>query len=153
MKKFSGLASQNPPSILLVDDNVHGLVARKNVLRDLGCEISTATSGEEALVLIAQNKFDLIITDYKMLAMSGTELISQVRGSWPDIPIILLSGFVEPLGLTEQSTGADVVLSKSAGEVGHLIHAVSRLLHQPIARRKPAAAQRQGMNHSAKSAS
>lgn len=153
MKKFSGSASQNPPSILLVDDNVHGLIARKNVLKDLGCEISTATSGEEALVLISQRKFDLIITDYKMVEMNGTELIAQVRRSWPGIPIILLSGFVEPLGLTEQSTGADVVLSKSAGEVGHLIHSVSRLLPRPILRKKPSAAQNQAMNKSAKSAS
>jgi hypothetical protein len=53
-----------------------------------------------------------------------------------DLPIILLSGFVEPLGLTEESTGADVVLSKSAGEVGFLVRSVRRLLsRQPV--RKP----------------
>ena len=52
------------------------------------------------------------------------------------MPIVLLSGFVEPLGLTEQSTGADVVLSKSAGEVGFLIRSVRRLLNRPV-QRKP----------------
>lgn len=152
MKKFSGSASQDPPSILLVDDNVHGLVARKTVLKDLGYETSTATSGEEALAMISQRKFDLIITDYKMPQMNGTELIAQVRQSWPAMPIILLSGFVEPLGLTEQSTGADVVLSKSAGEVGHLVRTVSRLLSRQIPR-KPAAAQKQLMKKSARSVS
>ena len=45
--------------------------------------------------------------------------------------MILLSGFVEPLGLTEQTTGADVVISKSAGEVNILIRAVGRLLRKP----------------------
>jgi hypothetical protein len=45
---------------------------------------------------------------------------------------------VEPLGLTEQSTGADVVIVKSAGEVGQLTRSVKRMLSQPPAR-KPAA--------------
>jgi len=152
MKKFSGSASQDRPSILLVDDNVHGLVARKTVLKDLGYEISTATSGEEALAIISQGKVDLIITDYKMPQMNGTELIAQVRQSCPAMPIILLSGFVEPLGLTEESTGADLVLSKSAGEVGHLVRSVSRLLNYRIPR-KPAAAQKQLMKKSVRSVS
>jgi CheY-like chemotaxis protein len=68
--------------------------------------------------------------------MDGVELITRMRQLRSDLPIILLSGFVEPLGLTEQSTGADIVLSKSAGEVGFLIRSVRRLLNrQPT--RKP----------------
>lgn len=125
------------PEILLVDDNRQGLIARKSLLQEIGCNISTATSGDEALDLLERQKFDVIVTDYKMPRMDGVELIKRIRSAGSGARIILLSGFVEPLGLTEESTGADVVIAKSAGEVGQLTRSVKRLLNQPPAR-KPA---------------
>src|ERR1051326_230623 len=124
-------------TILLVDDNPHGLVARRAVLQELGYVIHTGANGAEALDLLNHHKVDLVITDFRMPNMDGVELIARMRQMRPDLPIILLSGFVEPLGLTEKATGADIVLSKSAGEVGFLIRSVRRLLsRQPP--RKPA---------------
>jgi len=124
-------------TILLVDDNPHGLVARRAVLQELGYVIHTGANGAEALELLTNHKVDLVITDFRMPNMDGVELITRMRQLRSDLPIILLSGFVEPLGLTEKSTGADIVLSKSAGEVGFLIRSVRRLLsRQPP--RKPA---------------
>ena len=125
------------PEILLVDDNRQGLIARKSLLQELGYNISTATNGDEALELFSRQNFDVVVTDFKMPRMDGIELIKRIRGVASQARIILLSGFVEPLGLTEQSTGADVVIVKSAGEVGQLTRAVKRLLSQPPAR-KPA---------------
>jgi CheY-like chemotaxis protein len=124
-------------TILLVDDNPHGLVARRTVLQELGYVIHTGASGAEALELLNRHKVDLVITDFRMPNMDGLELIARMRKLHSELPIILLSGFVEPLGLTEKSTGADIVLSKSAGEMGFLIRSVRRLLtRQPP--RKPA---------------
>src|SRR5690242_13856089 len=97
--------------ILLVDDNTHGLIARKAVLEELGYNVTTAKNGEEALDLCAERKFDLVVTDYKMPKMNGVELIQELRKSGSPARIILLSGFVEPLGLDESSTGADVVIA------------------------------------------
>ena len=54
---------------------------------------------------------------------------------------MLLSGFTEALGLAEASTGADVVLQKSANEVSHLVRAVNRLLRRKTPAKKPPAAQ------------
>ena len=125
------------PEILLVDDNRQGLIARKSLLQELGYNISTATSGDEALELFSKQNFDVVVTDFKMPRMDGLELIKRIRSAQTGTRIILLSGFVEPLGLTEQSTGADVVIVKSAGEVGQLMRSVKRLLSQPPAR-KPA---------------
>lgn len=128
-------AAHDGATILLVDDNPHGLVARRTVLQELGYVIHTGASGAEALEVLNHHKVDLVITDFRMPNMDGVELITRMRQLRSDLPIILLSGFVEPLGLTEQSTGADIVLSKSAGEVGFLIRSVRRLLNrQP---RKP----------------
>jgi CheY-like chemotaxis protein len=123
--------------ILLVDDNAHGLAARKNVLEELGHQTVTACSGIEALDLLANHKFNLVVTDYKMPRMDGLELISRLRKQTPDLPVILISGFVDALGLNEQNTGADMVIQKSANEVAHLVRAVARLLSRRPAR-KPA---------------
>jgi CheY-like chemotaxis protein len=123
--------------ILLVDDNNHGLIARRAVLEELGYKVSTAHSGEEALAICATQKFNLIVTDYKMPQMNGVELIEEIRKSDSEARIILLSGFVEPLGLNEKSTGADIVISKSSGEVGNLVRAVSRLLAQRVEKKPP----------------
>jgi two-component system response regulator HydG len=122
-------------TILLVDDNPHGLVARRTVLEELGYVIHTSGSGEEALALLEHQNVNIVITDFRMPNMDGVELIARIRKQQQDMPIILLSGFVEPLGLTEQSTGADIVLAKSAGEVGLLIRSVRRLLSRQVPRK------------------
>lgn len=137
MRDASALPPAKIPEILLVDDNRQGLIARKSVLQELGYKISTATSGDEALELFSKQNFDVVVTDFKMPRMDGIELIKRIRSAQTGARIILLSGFVEPLGLTEQSTGADVVIVKSAGEVGQLTRSVKRLLSQSPAR-KPA---------------
>lgn len=119
--------------ILLVDDNVDGSNARRTVLEELGHKISVSSSGADALDKFSKQKYDLVVTDYRMPRMDGVELIGRLRAQQPGIPIVLVSGFVDTLGLNEASTGADAVIQKSANEVTHLVRAVNRLL-----RRKPA---------------
>jgi len=128
----------NNARILLVDDNANGLSARRSVLEELGHRIATAASGQEALDQFARHKFDLVVTDFRMPRMDGLELIVRLRKQAPDLPIILISGFVDALGLSEASTGADVVIQKSANEVGHLVRSVGRLLR----RKKPPSSER-----------
>jgi CheY-like chemotaxis protein len=137
MKNSARDESTVPYRILLVDDNKHGLVARKRVLEEQGYAIETAASGEEGVDRFSGQPFDLVVTDFKMQKMTGVELIQAIRALKPSIPTILLSGFVEPLGLTEESTGADAVLSKSAGEVGQLVRTVRSLLRRNIAKKPP----------------
>jgi CheY-like chemotaxis protein len=120
--------------ILLVDDNVSGSTARKTVLEELGHKIQMASTGADALDQFSQHKYDLVVTDYKMPRMDGLELIVRLRKLQPEIRIVLVSGFVDTLGLSEANTGADAVIQKSANEVTHLVRAVNRLLR----RKKPA---------------
>jgi CheY-like chemotaxis protein len=136
--KTAPSAKEEISNILLVDDNGHGLIARKAVLEELGYRVFTARSGEEALELCATRQFHLIVTDFRMPAMDGIELIKKVRNSYSQIRVIMLSGFVEPLGLDEKSTGADVVIAKSSGEVANLVRAVSRLLSKRVTKKPPA---------------
>jgi CheY-like chemotaxis protein len=136
--KTASSAKEEISNILLVDDNGHGLIARKAVLEELGYKVFTAKSGEEALKECAARKIDLVVTDFRMPKMDGIELIKEIRKSYSHARIIMLSGFVEPLGLDEKSTGADVVIAKTSGEVGNLVRSVSRLLASRVPKKPPA---------------
>jgi CheY-like chemotaxis protein len=119
-----------PFRILLIDDNRNGLLARKSVLSDQGYEVTTYSSPEDALEHLACNRFDLIVTDYRMPRMNGVELIAHVRAVTPAVPIVLVSGMVDVLGLNEKNTGADAVIAKNSSEVQHMVRTVKRLLHR-----------------------
>ncbi len=128
MGKSSTQKSASPARILLVDDNKMGLNARKSVLEELGYSITASTCADEALTYFKNDNYDLVVTDYKMPSMDGVELITRVRRHRPDVPVIMLSGFADALGLNESSTGADVIIQKSNHEVTSLVRSVQRLL-------------------------
>jgi CheY-like chemotaxis protein len=131
-------SSQNPSGrILIVDDNSLGLAARRSVLEELGHKVITTSLPHEALELCGKQRFDVVVTDYKMPKMNGVEFISRLRKQHPSMLVILISGFTDTLGLTESNTGADVVLQKSAHEVTQLIRAVNRLLRKQPAKKPP----------------
>lgn len=128
--------------ILLLDDNSMGQSARRSVLEELGHKVTTLATPQEALELCGKQRFDVVVTDYKMPKMNGVEFIARLRKQHPVIGVILISGFTDTLGLNEANTGADVVLQKSSHEVSHLIRSVTRLLSQQRApKRKSAASQ------------
>lgn len=129
------------PTVLLVDDNRDGLLARRFLLEELGYQVQIAKSGEEGLKLFEASNFSVVVTDYRMPRMNGVELIDRIRKVKPDARIILLSGFVEPLGLTEENTGADAVIAKSSNEPANLVRLVKRLVNRATPR-KPVAAQK-----------
>jgi CheY-like chemotaxis protein len=122
--------------ILLVDDNARGLTARKLILTDDGYAVQTALSGEEAWEIFQQQQFDVVVTDLRMGGIDGVELIRRIRATDAPTRIILLSGFVDCLGLNTQSTGADELINKSNKEIPELLRAVKKLAMQPR-RRKP----------------
>jgi CheY-like chemotaxis protein len=134
------IATSATPNILLVDDNRDGLLVRRSLLEEIGCCVQIAANGEEGLNLFQAARFDVVVTDYRMPRMNGGEMIQRIRLLDPNARIILLSGFVEPLGLTEQNTGADAIISKSANEPAHLVRSVKRLLNRAV--RKPPGSQK-----------
>jgi two-component system, cell cycle sensor histidine kinase and response regulator CckA len=82
--------------ILFVDDEP--IVGRpaEEFLKRLGYEVTRCEQSDEALARFRQTPqdFDLIITDWAMPGMSGTELVSAMQEVRPDIPMLLMSGFV-----------------------------------------------------------
>lgn len=133
-------SSPTPVPVLLVGHNRNGLAARKAVLAELGYSITTATCGTQALELFLQGSFGLVITDCTTTEMKGVDLIAKIREERPSTPTILISGYVDTLGLNEANTKADAVIQKSANEVSHLVLAVTRLLRRKTPK-KPASRQ------------
>ena len=140
MRSSYSSSSQNPATILLVDDNHDGVLARRSVLEELGYRVVSAPCGADALARVEEQEFDLVITDYKMSPMNGLSLITELRQRNFAKPIILLSGFADTIGLRAESTGADVVIQKSANEIATLVRQTNRLLNP----KKPVASQRAG---------
>jgi CheY-like chemotaxis protein len=126
--------------ILLVDDNIHGLKARRMILMEHGYEVETAASGEAAWETFQKNHFDVVVTDYRMGGMNGVDLIKKIHASNSPARTVLLSGFIDCLGLTEQSTGADELISKTNKEVTDLLRTIKKLAARP--RRRGASSQR-----------
>ena len=137
--------------ILLVDDNSRGLTARKMILADHGYGVETALSGEEAWEIFQKHQFDVVVTDLRMGGIDGVELIRRIRATNSPAGIILLSGFIDCLGMTPQSTGADELINKSNKEVPELLRAVRELALRP--RRKKPGSQRSAGASSASLAS
>jgi two-component system response regulator HydG len=132
--------SVTPVHILLVGHNRNGLAARKTVLSEQGYIVTTATCGTQAWELFLEGSYGLVITDCTTAEMRGVDLIARIRDERPAVPIILISAYVDSLGLNEANTRADAVIQKSANEVSHLVLAVNRLLRRK-APRKPSSRQ------------
>lgn len=82
-------------TLLFVDDEGMVLNSLKRVFLEENYEILTAASGEEALEILRNNSVHLMVTDYKMPKMVGTELLQEVKGKWPEIIRIMLTGYAD----------------------------------------------------------
>jgi len=83
-------------AVLAVDDDNLVLVNTAALLDDLGYTVLQASSGEEALGLLRRGeKVDVVITDQAMPQMTGTQLAEEIGRSWPDLPVILATGYAD----------------------------------------------------------
>jgi CheY-like chemotaxis protein len=82
-----------PRKLLVVEDEPVIRQLLNDVLSEEGFSIQTAESGPDALELLGQESFDLIITDLGMPVMSGLEFSRKVRETYPRIPIVLATGW------------------------------------------------------------
>lgn len=89
--------NENPKTyrVLAVDDEPGILSALQRQLRKTAFELVTVGSGKEALNLLANERFQLIISDMRMPEMDGAEFLGRVKAEWPDTVRILLTGYSE----------------------------------------------------------
>jgi DNA-binding NtrC family response regulator len=78
-------------AVLVVDDDLAILKVLEARLASAGLRVLLATSGEEALAILAGEDVDLVISDQRMPGISGQDLFRQVHPGRPDLPFILLT--------------------------------------------------------------
>ncbi|MBU0995193.1 MAG: response regulator [Proteobacteria bacterium] len=100
--------SSFPGKILLVDDEQGIRKVLEISLRDLGYDVMTAASGEEALSIVEVAHPCVVITDIKMPGMDGVSLLKKLKFDHPDIEVIMVTGHSE-LDLAIQSIQAGAV--------------------------------------------
>jgi len=88
-------------TLLLVDDEPHISAALFRMLRRDGYRILIATSGAQALEMLAINRVQVIISDQRMPEMSGTEFLETVSQMYPDTIRMILSGYTDLKVVTE----------------------------------------------------
>ena len=79
-------------TILVVDDDEDILELIERHLSNRGYEVLTAYDGEQAISLLDQLKFDLVITDLKMPKFDGMEVLRKAKEKDPNIEVVILTG-------------------------------------------------------------
>ena len=79
--------------VLLLDDEP--IVGRrlKPALAKIGCEVEVFEDPEEALARLAQNEFDVVVTDIRMDQIDGMQVLDFVRERWPRSKVIMITGY------------------------------------------------------------
>jgi CheY-like chemotaxis protein len=106
--------------ILCIDDEALGLQIRKTVLERAGYRVVTAMDGPTGLGIFARESVDAVVLDFSMPTMSGADVAIEIRRMRQDVPILLLSAYVnlpsEVTGVVDSTIlkgdGPEVLLAK-----------------------------------------
>ena len=105
-------AAQAPKAghVLLVEDNEAVGTFATDLLDELGQSVSWARDAQQAIDLLSEGEpaFDLVLTDVVMPGMTGLELAKLIRARWPQLPVVLMSGYSHVLA-EEGSHGFDLL--------------------------------------------
>lgn len=80
-------------TILIVDDEGRQREIYRDILLDEGYAAETASSGEAALRLLGQKRFDLVITDLNLPGMTGIDLLTAIQQADPTVTVVLITGY------------------------------------------------------------
>src|SRR5271167_2010480 len=79
--------------ILVVDDEERQREIYRDILQGEGYNAETAASGEVAVKLLGQVRFDLVITDLNLTGMTGLDLLSEIVVEDPTVAVIMITGY------------------------------------------------------------
>ena len=132
LNKKANLPSANLKGlrILAVDDMIDLLEPFSALLRLEGAEVDMASSGQQALEMLENNSYDLLISDLGMPYMDGYELIRKIRKrpDWRNLKAIALSGYGRQVDTVRAlQSGFNAHLSKPA-TVAHICQSIAQLV-------------------------
>ena len=98
--------------VLLVDDHAEVRSTTAAVLEDYGHQVTEAENGAVALAMMKKRQcnFDLLITDYAMPHLSGTDFLREARLICPDVPALLITGYAEAEMIRDKPDGVETLL-------------------------------------------
>lgn len=121
--------------ILLVDDNCIQATTRKAILARSGRSVALASDGRQALDFLNQSDrnhpVSLVVTDHLMPGMNGPEFVAQLRVSYPNLPVLVLSGLSEA---EEEYRHLDVMFRVKPFPPDELLALVHSVLRDPLSR-------------------
>ena len=79
--------------LLIVDDEKNIRLSLTRFFGSLGLQVSEAENGAQARAMLAESRFDLVLTDFRMAEMNGLELLKEARRIHPDILVILMTAY------------------------------------------------------------
>jgi CheY-like chemotaxis protein len=107
-------SARGSETVLLVEDEEALRRFGSAALESYGYNVLTAANGEDALRLVESNggRIDLLLTDVVMPGMSGCDLALALRQRWPDLRVLLLSGYTEEAIMHRGTVARATFLSK-----------------------------------------
>ena len=122
---------ESPKSILVAEDSITARTLLKNILEFAGYKVKTAVDGVEALCALANEGFDLVVSDVEMPRMSGFDLTAKIRADkrLSELPVVLVTA-LESREHRERGldVGANAYIVKSSFDQGNLLEVVRRLI-------------------------
>ena len=116
--------------ILVVDDEDALRMVLSSELSSSGYEVATASDGDEAITVIQNKKFDLVLLDIKMPKVDGFEVLKFVKKNYPTMKVIMLTGFADLKNAIESKKhGAEDFVSKPYDLVD-LLTTIERVLSE-----------------------
>ncbi|MGC1485610.1 MAG: HD domain-containing phosphohydrolase [Candidatus Acidiferrum sp.] len=129
----SGLERRPAIRVLAVDDERAASKLIAIMLPSPAFYCTTAANGEEALVALQRERFDAVISDLQMPGMTGLELLTQVRRSYPHVAFLVTTGVDDvDVGVQAMRCGADDYLVKPLREIAVLASLESALHKQHL---------------------
>jgi DNA-binding NtrC family response regulator len=119
--------------ILVVDDEVSiREIIQKNLSQMGGFNVETAQNGAEAIEKIEKEVFDLVLTDLKMPEMDGLELLKNIKGTRPEVMVILMTAFGSiETAVEAMKMGADDYITKPIN-LDHLLLHISKVQKESL---------------------
>jgi DNA-binding NtrC family response regulator len=116
--------------VLVVDDEETARTFCAEVLSELGFEAQAAESAKLALEMLEGGQFDIVLADVRMAGMSGLELLKTVRETYPDIDVVMMTGYgTIPSAVQAMKQGAYDYLTKPL-KLEDLRHVFQRLVEK-----------------------
>lgn len=125
--------------MLIVDDERNMRASLRTIMEGEGFDVEAVESAEQALQLINQEEFFLVITDARLGGMSGYDLLREIKARRPNLPVLVITAYATPrLAVEAIKAGAEDYLAKPFAPE-ELVHAVQRCAREYQQRQEIAA--------------